>query len=568
VRIASAGARLRRPRHRLTAFVALVTAVTATLGWGLVSPAPAAAAAVLVGSGSGRCLDVAGNVSTAGTALDIWDCNGQANQAFEFTPAGELRTFSGSRCVDADNNGTAPGTKAIIWTCTGGANQQWRYNSSTGTITGVQSGLCLDVSAAGTADGTAVALWTCNGQSNQHWNGGSSTNTLVVDMNTVVRPVTRVGSGTLYGLKDASTPPVSGMTPLHLNTVRQPPPGTQHRPNGSPVPIGDTLVVGANAKAAGAKILVDMADIYDGFPYDWVSWSDWLGKINTMMAAAKARTDLTNISAWEPWNEPDWTWPTSAAGSFNDGWVRSFQQIRSQNSSAQILGPSISYWNASWMTSFLTNAKATNTLPDIICWHELSGYGNVTNDVNAYRALEKQLGISPRPISIDEYATTGEIDVPSSVNHYIAQFERDGVHDAERAFWYEAGTLNGLLYNNQPTASYWMYKWYGDQSGNVVKVTPTAYNDGVAAYDSGTKTMSLVFGGQSGTNYIRVDGLGQLSTKVTATVNYVAGTGRTTNVAAPTTLSTSTYTVTNGSLTIPVPNEDPYGAYELVVKPQ
>src|SRR5579862_7922640 len=67
VRIASIGERLRRPRRRLTALVALVTAVTAVLGWGLVSPRPAAAAAVLVGSGSGRCLDVKGNVATAGT---------------------------------------------------------------------------------------------------------------------------------------------------------------------------------------------------------------------------------------------------------------------------------------------------------------------------------------------------------------------------------------------------------------------------------------------------------------------------------------------------------------------
>ena len=128
--------------------------------------------------------------------------------------------------------------------------------------------------------------------------------------------------------------------------------------------------------------------------------------------------------------------------------------------------------------------EASGTLPDVICWHELGGWKNVTNDVQAYRSLEQQLGISARPISIDEYATTSEIDVPSSTNHYVAQFERDGVRDAERAFWYEAGTLNGLLYNNQPTASYWMYKWYGDQTGNVVKVRPTQNQDGVAAYDA------------------------------------------------------------------------------------
>ena len=34
-----------------------------------------------------------------------------------------------------------------------------------------------------------------------------------------------------------------------------------------------------------------------------------------------------------------------------------------------------------------------------------------------------------------------------------------GRYDAERAHWHEAGALNGLLCNNQPMASYWVYRW-------------------------------------------------------------------------------------------------------------
>ena len=64
-----------------------------------------------------------------------------------------------------------PGTKVEIWPCNGGANQQWSINSN-GTITGVQSGLCLDVTGASTANGALVELWTCNGQSNQQWSLG------------------------------------------------------------------------------------------------------------------------------------------------------------------------------------------------------------------------------------------------------------------------------------------------------------------------------------------------------------------------------------------------------------
>lgn len=129
--------------------------------------APTSAAA-LVSSASGRCLDVEGNVDTPDTGLEIWDCNDQANQAFEFTAAGELRTMNGTRCVDAYDTRTAPGAPVVIRGCDGRATQVWRQNSD-GSVTGVASGFCLDVSGAGTADGTAVILWTCNGQSNQKW---------------------------------------------------------------------------------------------------------------------------------------------------------------------------------------------------------------------------------------------------------------------------------------------------------------------------------------------------------------------------------------------------------------
>ncbi|WP_315902683.1 endo-1,4-beta-xylanase [Streptomyces misionensis] len=122
---------------------------------------------------AGRCLDVPNSSTTAGTNLQIWDCNGRANQTWSATPSNQLTVFSGDsqRCLDAYDNQTTPGTKVDIWPCNGGANQQWRLNSD-GTVTGVQSGLCLDVTGAATANGTGVELWTCNGQSNQKWTLG------------------------------------------------------------------------------------------------------------------------------------------------------------------------------------------------------------------------------------------------------------------------------------------------------------------------------------------------------------------------------------------------------------
>ncbi|WP_328471580.1 glycoside hydrolase family 27 protein [Streptomyces sp. NBC_00448] len=120
--------------------------------------------------GAGKCLDVPNSTTSAGTQLEIWDCNGQANQKWTHTSANQLTVTTGGvqMCLDAYDNQTTNGTKVEIWNCNGGANQQWRVNSN-GTITSVQSGLCLDVTGASTADGALADLWTCNGQSNQQW---------------------------------------------------------------------------------------------------------------------------------------------------------------------------------------------------------------------------------------------------------------------------------------------------------------------------------------------------------------------------------------------------------------
>ncbi|MER6797598.1 ricin-type beta-trefoil lectin domain protein, partial [Amycolatopsis mediterranei] len=121
----------------------------------------------VVGAGSGRCLDVPNASQTAGTQVELWDCNGGANQQWTSTAAGELRVY-GSSCLDANGQGTTPGTKAIIWTCTGGANQKWTLKSD-GTIVGTPSGLCLDAIGNGTGNGTLIDLATCTGGSNQKW---------------------------------------------------------------------------------------------------------------------------------------------------------------------------------------------------------------------------------------------------------------------------------------------------------------------------------------------------------------------------------------------------------------
>ena len=396
--------------------------------------------------------------------------------------------------------------------------------------------------------------------------------TLVVNAGAVLRPVTHVGSGGLYALATATTPTLNLLKPLHLNTLTQPPPGVQQLGNGATVPTGDGLVVAGNVIASGAQQYLRMPDVYPNFPYQWVSWTDWNNKVTTMVNARLAATSTTNISGWELWNEPDWTWNTAAAGSFTSGWATTFNKVRSLDTITPIVGPSYSAYNHTWMLNFMTAAKASNTLPNVTVWHELNagtgGWGLIDEHVADYRAIEVSLGISPRPISINEYAAPDQVDVPSAAAHYIAQFERTGIANAERAYWYESGTVEGLIYNNQPTGTYWLYKWYGDMAGNMVPVTAAGDLDGFASYDSTRKIVNVAFGGDYGNNTVQVNGLSSFGTTAKVVVSYTPNSGRQANVAAPTVLSTTNYTISGGSISVPMNNMDYLGAYQIVVTPQ
>jgi hypothetical protein len=152
--------------------VSAVAAVVAAGAWAVTSPASAAVGSPLIGTASNRCLDVIGAVATNGAQVGIYDCNGQQNQGWVFTGAGELRTFNETKCLDIPNGAATAGTVLAIWDCNGGTNQRFRRNGN--AIVADQSGLCLDVVNAATANTSRVALWTCNGQTNQQWTGSSA----------------------------------------------------------------------------------------------------------------------------------------------------------------------------------------------------------------------------------------------------------------------------------------------------------------------------------------------------------------------------------------------------------
>ncbi|WP_213005912.1 endo-1,4-beta-xylanase [Paractinoplanes toevensis] len=136
---------------------------------GTTSPSPSSTpggGGRILGAQSGRCIDVPNASTSNGTRVQLYDCNGQTNQAWTLTSSKQLTVY-GNRCLDAAGSGN--GSAVQIYSCNGQTNQQWNVNSN-GTITGVQSGRCLDV--WGTANGQQVQLYDCSGQANQRFTLG------------------------------------------------------------------------------------------------------------------------------------------------------------------------------------------------------------------------------------------------------------------------------------------------------------------------------------------------------------------------------------------------------------
>ncbi|WP_345630443.1 LamG-like jellyroll fold domain-containing protein [Rugosimonospora acidiphila] len=335
-------------------------------------------------------------------------------------------------------------------------------------------------------------------------------------------------------------------------------------------PTGDILEVAPEAEKAGAKVVDRLSDYYAGWPYQF-SWDNWFDVVDQQIAEVQA-SGITNLKAYALWNESDNTW-LPQNGTFEDFWTKTYREVRRLDPTTPIQGPSFSD-NISDMQNFLQNAVATNTVPDILAWHELERSSKISGDIAMVEAMEKQLGISPRPIDIEEYASPQEVGIPGDLVGYIAKFERLGVQNAELAFWNQSGALGDLLtgQGGDPNGAYWLYKWYADMSGNMVTTTPPSADgsfDAAASVTSDKRELDVVTGGAAGPTAITIDGLDKLAVgqRVDVKLEYTPSYGRTTAVSGPTTISDTDYQVgSDGSISVPIVMNPAYG-YHLVVTP-
>lgn len=305
---------------------------------------------------------------------------------------------------------------------------------------------------------------------------------LEVDVAKPFKPVDHAASGGLYGLADEGWPADRWIAPIRPTMFTQPPPGATHQPNGEPAPVGDTLDVWRAARRNGATVTVRLPDIFPTFPYQWQGDDFWYAQVERIVRATIA-SGADNIYGYEIWNEPQWTW-NPAWGDFDEMWARTHRLIRGIDPHTPIIGPSHDRDYENGLRQFLTAAKASGTVPDIISWHELGTDRGIDIEARVlrYREIERDLGIGPLPISINEYGAPRDAGVPGWLTRFVARLERAEVDTANLAFWHKPGRLSDLLVpvgggsgparDAQPTGNYSLFKWYGEMTGNMVETTP------------------------------------------------------------------------------------------------
>ncbi|MFI8006468.1 hypothetical protein [Streptomyces sp. NPDC086010] len=201
---------------------------------------------------------------------------------------------------------------------------------------------------------------------------------------------------------------------------------SQHRSrDGDTSYLSSTESVAAKLRGTGVKMVARYNDLMGGWPYVWKGVDDWVGKVDSATRSIQKYKGVLHSVA--PLIEPDNKLGPQAGSPFMTDprvpgdtydakvewlWTETVRRIRAIDPSVKVMSPNYEHnnpWEAAdrqpRMRAFLVNAKNTGTLPDIIGWHSLGpSPGDVPESLTRYyRPLEKELGISPRPVMIEEY---------------------------------------------------------------------------------------------------------------------------------------------------------------------
>ncbi|GAQ52472.1 RICIN domain-containing protein [Streptomyces acidiscabies] len=415
--------------------------------------------------------------------------------------------------------------------------------------------------------------------------------TVTVDFATAGGAPTYRASGTLYGLTENGTlPPDHFYQDIKWKFMRAG--GAQlDRPGGWAAGKYDrrwnsTLAQYRRTKSLGGTFVILPHDIWgaDGtttptFPGDGGNWSSFDAFYNRLLTDIKA-AGATDVQ-WDIWNEPDCSffWG-SGQPQYLEMWKRAYQKIRTAIPGAVIVGASTCGHpdpGNTWWNTYLDYVKANNVQPDIYSWHNLPG--DPVADGNSLRAkLSARSMTTSRPFQVNEYAASNEQN-PGRGGWYISRLERAGA-DGLRANWAGGANLHDfaarLLTKSGtqylPLGEWFLYRYYGSQTGNIVKVTPGSNTDAVATKDNAARNAKILLGSNGNTGNVTVS-LGRLDTtslvengRVRAIVQRVPNNGGGA-VTGPVTVSDQQLTVNGNSASVNVPWTDAADGYTVTLLP-
>ncbi|GAA1383977.1 RICIN domain-containing protein [Catellatospora chokoriensis] len=346
-----------------------------------------------------------------------------------------------------------------------------------------------------------------------------------------------------------------------------------------------TLAQARRTSALGGQFVILPHDLWgaDGyaisrFPGDNGDWTDYDNFLTRLIGDVRAAGITVQ---WDIWNEPNLNlfWNRSQAQYF-ELWRRTYQRLRAEFPNHLIVGPShagVPSTSTGWWTQYLDFIKANNVVPDIVSWHSLPS-DPVANVNAANSSLNARAIPHPRPYQINEYGASNEQN-PGDGSWYIARLERAGA-DGLRANWASAGNLHNDLGNlltrnasgvHQPKGEWWVYNFYGSQTGQIAQTTPSTAYDAFATKDTGVARILVGGGGTTGNIAVNLQRLDTTSgivqnnqVRVLAQRIPYNGGGA---VAGPVTVQDTTVTLSGNAITVNLPHTNIDETFTITLLP-
>jgi len=415
---------------------------------------------------------------------------------------------------------------------------------------------------------------------------------VAVDFSVAGGAPTYRASGMIYGLTvDGSQPPDHFFKDIKWRFERAG--GAQLNGGGYATSLAEyrtrwnaTLAQYKRTKALGGTFVILPHDLWGadgttstGFPGDNGDWTQFDNFVNQLVSDVKANGMTVE---WDLWNEPDLSgfWGRSQS-QYLQMWSRFHAAVRANLPGQLIVGPSIANppsASNSWWTTFLNHVKAGNVAPDIYSWHAIP-HDPVTAVGNANTTLAAAGLANTRPYQINEYAGR-EQQNPGGGGWFISRLERAGA-DGLRSNWGGGPGLHDyaadLLTKDSsgrylPKGEWFLYRYYGSQTGNIVNLRPGTNTDGLATKDNTARNAKILLGTDNNTGNVTV-GLNRLDTtsvvennRVRAIVQRVPNNGGGA-VTGPLTVFDQTLTVNGNSASVNVPWTDATDGYTVTLLP-